>query len=124
ATDQHCDVVTIGETMVMLTPRAQTPLSRATTLSAHLGGAESNVAMYLADLGHRVRWAGAVGADPFGQMVLRELQATGVGTSAAAVDPDARTGVYFKNPENTGTTVHYYRDGSAATRLTPELLLN
>ena len=34
---------------------------------ARLAGAESNVAIGLARLGHPVRWAGRVGDDPFGR---------------------------------------------------------
>jgi 2-dehydro-3-deoxygluconokinase len=116
------DLVAIGETMIMMTPTDGKRLEHAETMSVHLGGAESNVATYLADLGHRVRWAGGVGADPFGRMVIRELGAAGVDTSAAYVNPAARTGVYFKDPEGTRTTVHYYRGASAAAQLGPEIL--
>src|SRR5919201_807035 len=84
------DVVTIGETMVMLTSAAPTPLAEAKSLAMYVGGAESNVATYLAELGYRVRWASRLGDDPFGDLILRELEGAGVDTSAVVRVPGAR----------------------------------
>lgn len=109
-------LVTIGETMVLLAPPPHSSLVDADSLTVHIGGAESNVAMYLAELGHRVEWVGAVGHDPFGEIVLTTLGDAGVGLSAVQTS-SLRTGVYFKDSKHGRTTVHYYRDGSAATNL-------
>jgi 2-dehydro-3-deoxygluconokinase len=86
-----------------------------------VGGAESNVACGLAALGHRAAWLSRVGTDPFGQRVLAELAAQGVDVTAVQTDPERQTGVYFKDPGPDRTGVHYYRRGSAATRMGPEL---
>ncbi|MGI5454967.1 sugar kinase [Streptomyces sp. CA-249302] len=116
------DVVCIGETMAVLSPAdAARPLAHQTTLALSVGGAESNVACTLAALGHRAAWLGRVGDDPLGRRVLDELADRGVDVSAVRTDPDRPTGVYFKDPGPAGTGVHYYRRGSAASAMGPDL---
>lgn len=110
------DVFTFGETMVAL--RGSGPLKLGGTMRVSVAGAESNVAIGLARLGHDVRWAGAVGEDEAGQLVLRTLRAEGVEVSGAATDPDAPTGLLLFEPRLPEVTrVHYYRAGSAGSRL-------
>ncbi|HEY1571706.1 MAG TPA: sugar kinase [Pseudonocardiaceae bacterium] len=115
------EVVTIGETMVMLVPQEPVPLADATTLAVHVGGAESNVAIYLVELGHSARWVSRLGDDPFGELVLRQLGAAGVDISAVVRVP-GRTGLYVKDPGAGQTTVHYYRERSPAAALGPDAL--
>lgn len=117
------DVLTVGESMALLTPPAGHRLIDSTTLDLRVGGAESNVAMLLAGLGARATWIGRVGADPLGQRVVATLREAGVDVSNVEVDPDLPTGVYFKDFDGLGTSVHYYRSGSAATRLTAEPII-
>ncbi|TDC59404.1 sugar kinase [Micromonospora sp. KC207] len=116
------EVVTVGETMVVMSPDDGSPLERAGRLRLGVGGAESNLAIGLAGLGHRVAWVSRVGDDPFGRMVVGEVAGAGVDVESVAVDPDAPTGVYFKDPRPEATAVHYYRAGSAASRLDPGAL--
>lgn len=113
-------VVCLGETMVMVTPREPVPLVDGDLFRLSIGGAESTVALYLAELGHRVAWASRIGADPLGERILAALSRAGVDTSLVRRDADARTGVYFKDPGPRGTRVYYYRSGSAASRMAPE----
>ncbi|MCD1572856.1 sugar kinase [Agromyces mediolanus] len=108
------EVLTVGETMALVVPARAEPLESAVDFRVEPGGAESNVAAHLAALGRRAAWAGAVGDDPLGRRLLAQLDALGVDTSWAGRDPGSPTGVYFKNP---GDGVHYYRAGSAASRL-------
>ncbi|WP_327702636.1 sugar kinase [Streptomyces decoyicus] len=111
------DVLTFGETMVAL--RGSGPLKLGGTMHVSIAGAESNVAIGLARLGHDVRWAGAVGEDEAGQLVLRTLRAEGIDVSGAAADPGAPTGLLLFEPRLPEVTrVHYYRAGSAGSRLT------
>ncbi|MFJ9853982.1 sugar kinase [Streptomyces sp. NPDC101150] len=110
------DVLTFGETMVAL--RGSGPLKLGGTMAVSIAGAESNVAIGLSRLGHPVRWAGAVGDDEAGQLVLRTLRAEGVEVSAVSTDPDAPTGLILFEPRLPEVTrVHYYRAGSAGSRL-------
>jgi 2-dehydro-3-deoxygluconokinase len=117
------EVLCLGETMVLVTPRHGQRLATVRDASVAAAGAESNVAQYLADLGHRVAWASRVGSDPLGDRVLAEVSRPGVDVRYVERDPAAPTAVYFKDPSGeNGTRVHYYRAGSAASRLTPAYL--
>ncbi|WDT54976.1 sugar kinase [Streptomyces sp. G7(2002)] len=115
------DVFTFGETMVAL--RGSGPLKLGGTMNVSIAGAESNVAIGLARLGHDVRWAGAVGEDEAGQLVLRTLRAEGVGVSGASTDPGAPTGLLLFEPRLPEVTrVHYYRAGSAGSRIGADVI--
>jgi 2-dehydro-3-deoxygluconokinase len=87
-----------------------------------IGGAESNVACNLPTLGVRSGWVSAVGDDPFGRAMLREVASHGVDVSACSVDPLRPTGLYVKESGAGGSPVRYYRTGSAASGMGPELL--
>ncbi len=77
--------------------------------------------MGLARLGAEAAWLGRIGADGFGDRVVRELGEEGVEV-IAVVDADAPTGLMVKERPATDTTrpVVYYRTGSAGSRLTPD----
>lgn len=110
-------LLTLGETMGLI---ALGPLRHATTASVGVGGAESNVAIGVRRLGGSATWLGRVGADPWGERVLRELQAEGVSVVATR-DPDAPTALMTKERSTPLTTsVTYHRAGSAGSRLRAE----
>ncbi|WUS04604.1 sugar kinase [Streptomyces sp. NBC_01261] len=113
------EVVTFGETMAAL--RAHSALRLGGSLGLSVAGAESNVAIGLARLGHRVRWVGRVGADELGALVLRTLRAEGIDTGHAVIDDTGRpTGLLLTEPRlGTLTRVNYYRAGSAGSALSP-----
>ncbi|MEV7605979.1 sugar kinase [Paenarthrobacter sp. NPDC089322] len=114
--------VCVGETMAMLTPVQAVPLHQATELHFGIGGAESNVAMGLAAMGLDTHWISRVGRDGFGTRILNELRDHGVGVSGVEVDPALPTGLYVKVPAldsdpDGGSSVLYYRQGSAASAM-------
>ncbi|THV25928.1 sugar kinase [Glycomyces paridis] len=113
------DVLCLGESMIVLAPASAGPLRTAVDFHAGTAGAESNVAIALARLGARAAWTGRLGDDPFGHRIRDHLAESGVDVSGAAIAPGAPTGVYFKDPGPQGTTVHYYRRGSAASTMGP-----
>ena len=115
-------VTCVGETMLLLTPDPGTPLDRAQALGTGVAGAESNVACGIAALGHRAAWLSRVGDDPFGRLVTRTVHERGVDVSGVETDPRRPTGLLAKDPDPSGSRVHYYRSGSAASALGPELL--
>ena len=102
--------------MALVAPAAAQPLEAAGDFRIDAGGAEANVASHLAALGRRAAWAGAVGDDALGRRLVRQVADRGVDTSRVVIDRTSPTGVYFKDP---GAGVHYYRRGSAASRLGP-----
>ena len=112
-------VVTLGETMALLRPEGDAALAQVDRLSVGIGGAESNVAIGLARLGTAVAWLGRVGADGFGDRIVRELRGEGVEV-IAVVDGTAPTGLMVKEHATTDSArpVVYYRTGSAGSHLT------
>ncbi|MEV1287433.1 sugar kinase [Micromonospora sp. NPDC049679] len=110
------DVLTFGESMVSL--RSAAPLAAGGALRMHLAGAESNVAIGLARLGHRSAWVGRVGADELGEYVLRQLRAEGVRVDDVTRDAERPTGLMFLEQRTADLTrVHYHRAGSAGSAL-------
>lgn len=123
--------VCLGESMAVLLADGPGPLDTVEGFRPSVGGAESNVACGLAALGIPSAWISRVGDDGFGRRLTAEIGARGVDTSAVAVDPHRPTGLYLKEtggserPGDLGagsSRLHYYRTGSAASALAPELL--
>jgi len=115
------EVVTFGESMGLLIggPKG---IEHSACLDKSFGGAESNVAIGLARLGHRVGWFGFLGDDPTGRHILKAIRGEGVDVSRAALIPDAQTGLMLREQLAGKTSVYYYRKLSAASRLTPKQL--
>ena len=115
-------VLTVGESMGLLDPDGE--LRYGCTVRLRMAGAESNFAIALARLGVPARWISRVGCDPIGDLVLEALEGEGVDVGWVRRDPGAPTGMYFKARTGGVTTVHYYRHGSAASRLAPADVLD
>ncbi len=115
------DVVTLGEAMVLFVPDRIGLLRYAHTFSRYVAGAESNLAVGMARLGHNVGWISRVGDDEFGQYIQAFLRGEQVDVSQVSVDAEAPTGVFFKERRRSDSTrVYYYRKGSAASMLQPD----
>jgi 2-dehydro-3-deoxygluconokinase len=113
------EVVTFGECLVAFVASTPGPLAEATTFERFVVGAEANVAVGLARLGHSVAYIGRVGADGFGDAIARRLRGEGIDISDLAIDPDAPTGIMFRERRAIGPAqVVYARSGSAGSRLT------
>lgn len=108
-------LITLGETMAMVTPVQAESLLTARDFRLHAGGAESNVASHMARMGVTSAWVSALGDDVLGRRVCQAIADRDVDTRWVSFDPTAPTGVYFKDP---GHRVYYYRRGSAASRMT------
>ncbi|MGW6934107.1 sugar kinase [Lentzea sp. NPDC054927] len=112
------DVLTLGETMGAF--RAAGPFRLGGTAELTIAGAESNVAIGVARLGHAARWCGVTGEDEIGALVRRTLLAEQVDVSAARV-ASTRTGLILFEPRTADITrVLYYRSGSAGSLLSTE----
>lgn len=110
-------VVTFGETMGSL--RSAGPVRLGGSFAMSMGGAESNVAIGLARLGHSVRWVGRLGADEVGAYLQRMLRAEGVVLDAVRIDPHRPTGLMLVERRTADLSrVVYYRAGSAGSGLT------
>lgn len=114
------DVVTLGETMVLFTPKNMGYMRYATSFSSRVAGAESNVAIGLARLGHFSGWVSRIGDDEFGKKILHFIRGEGVDVREARIDDQAPTGIYFKEMlTDSEINVQYYRKGSAASEMIP-----
>ncbi|SHE71636.1 5-dehydro-2-deoxygluconokinase [Thermoanaerobacter uzonensis DSM 18761] len=112
------DIVTFGESMVVFTPHTRGPLRHVHTFSKSIGGAEMNLAIALARLGHSTGWFSRLGDDEFGRFILNSVRAEGVDVSRVIIDKESYTGILFKEwYYNFDPNVYYYRKGSAASKI-------
>lgn len=109
-------LVTVGETMAVITPKSAASIIDADDFRVDAGGAESNVAAHVVRCGRGARWYSRLGRDALGARVHRILQQRGVDVSGVLWDDHSPTGLYVKEP---GGGVNYYRAGSAASKLSP-----
>lgn len=117
------DVVTIGETMVLLTPETNGPMRYAQQFTRSFGGSESNFAIGLTRLGHKAGWISRIGNDEFGEALIAFVRGEGVDVNQVTLDEEAQTAVFFKEIKTErDISVYYYRKGSAASKMSPELL--
>lgn len=107
-------IVCHGELLLRLSAPGRERLLQSSALQVHVGGAEANVAVALAQLGHRVDYVGAVADNALGGAALGELRRHGVSVDGALRRP-GRMGLYFLAP-GAGmrpSEVLYDRAGSA-----------
>jgi 2-dehydro-3-deoxygluconokinase len=116
----NLDVVTLGESMVLLLAEQSGPMREATTFRRYIAGAESNLAIGLSRLGHGAGWFSRVGDDEFGRAVVFRIRGEGVDTSRVICDAAAPTGLVIRERREAGPIEQvYYRRGSAASRMSP-----
>jgi 2-dehydro-3-deoxygluconokinase len=116
------EIITFGETMALMMPNGVKGIEYATGFQGLFGGAESNVAIGVSRLGHRVGWFSRLGKDPFGRMILKKIRGEGVDVSRVELTTEAPTGLMLREVVSGKTSVYYYRKGSAASTLRPEHL--
>ena len=95
-TQTTAEVVTLGECLISLIARDRGPLAESETFVRTVAGAEANVAVGLARLGHRVAYVGRVGGDAFGAVIRRRLRGEGVDTRHLATDTRGATGLMVR----------------------------
>src|SRR5699024_10868786 len=106
--EKFMDVLTIGESMILFTPN--TSLKYSQHFSKSIGGAETNVAIGLSRLGHKVGWISKVGNDEFGKSITSFVRGEGVNVDYLSVDVESNTGIYFKEIVNAShVNIQYYR---------------
>lgn len=86
--------VCFGELLIRLSPPGRELLLQTPQLTTHYGGAEANVAISLARLGHDARMVSVVPDNALAQGALGELRRYGVDTSAVQSGA-GRMGLYF-----------------------------
>ncbi len=110
-------VVTLGETLGLVAVVDVGPLRMGAAARLSFAGAESNMAVGLARLGHSVTWIGRVGDDEVGRLIATQLRAEQV-EARVVVDASATTALMTRHRRTADrTAVKYWRAGSAGSRL-------
>ncbi len=112
-------MTSLGETMLRMSVPIGERLDNARELAVEVGGAESNVCVALARLGHRCGWVSRLPDHALGTAVLRTLRADGVDVTAVKRVPGERVGTYFIEYATAPRSIQviYDRADSAASRL-------
>lgn len=113
-------VTCFGELLLRLTPPGSQLMVQADSLELHPGGAEGNVAVALASLGHAVRFAGLVSDNGLGDRAVAALRSAGVDTRFVT-RARGRMGLYFME-DGAGlrpSAITYDRAGSAFAEADP-----
>lgn len=114
-------VVTLGEIMLRLRAPGRERLLQSPLLEASFGGAESNVAVALAQLGFDAAFVTVLPANPIGDAAVAELRRFGVDTRLIRRRGE-RVGIYFleAGAAQRPSRVIYDRAGSALATATAE----
>ena len=80
-------VVCFGELLLRLTAPGRELLMQSPRLDVHVGGAEANVAIGLARLGHHCEMVSRVPDNPLGDAAAGHLRRYGVGTNGVGTGP-------------------------------------
>lgn len=107
-------VVTFGELMMRLSPEGHRRIQQADRFEVHYGGAEANVAAFLAQMGVDAFFVTKVPANPVGDAVIWHLRKFGVKTDWV-IKGKGRLGIYFLElgMSQRPSKVIYDRKGSA-----------
>ncbi len=116
------DLVTLGETMIRLSPPVPQRLEQAAVLEVNIGGAESNIAIALARLGFRTAWLSRLPDNAWGQRIVCTLRAHGVDVSGVVWATGERVGTYFVEYGSPPRPIRvlYDRADSAMSRMQPD----
>ena len=107
-------IVCFGELLLRLTAPGRELLLQTPRLDVHVGGAEANVAVGLAALGHASAMVSRVPANRLGEAAAGYLRRYGVDASGVSTGP-GRLGLYFLSP-GAGlrpSDIVYDREGSS-----------
>jgi 2-dehydro-3-deoxygluconokinase len=113
------DIVALGEPMVEFN---QTADAQGRLYLQGFGGDTSNFAVAAARQGARVAYVSALGDDPYGRMLRALWDAEGIDHAAVATDAAAFTAIYFVSHDERGHHFTFFRQGSAASRMSPASL--
>lgn len=107
-------VVCFGEMLLRLSPPGARLMVQTDTLDVQVAGAEANVAVGLASLGHAARMVGLVPDNPLGAKARGFIAGAGVDVTHLASGP-GRMGLYFLEPGSglRPSSITYDRAGSA-----------
>ncbi len=116
------DLITLGETMLRLSPPDFMRLEQTGSFTVRPGGAELNVAVACARLGLSSCWVSRLPDQPLGWLVRNKAREQGVSDAGIVWAPAGeRVGLYYTEfgASPRASKVIYDRAGAAVTRLKP-----
>ena len=118
----HPEIISLGEPLIEFNADEEGPLSEVTQFNRGYGGDTSNFAIAVNRLGGRSGYLTRLGDDEFAESFLKLWKNEGVDTRYIVKDATAYTGMYFIARMDQKHYFTYYRQNSAASRMTPEFL--
>src|SRR5436190_6549435 len=117
--ERHYDFLTLGETLLRLSPPGFQRLDQAHSFAIGVGGSELTIACLLARLGRGTAWVSRWPEGPLGRIVGGEARRHGVDTQFVRWMTEARLGLMFfePGPAPRNARVIYDRKNSAASAL-------
>ncbi len=113
-------IVLLGEPMGLFMANEAGAIQDVKTFTASVAGADYNVAVGLARLGHTPAYCTRLGYDPMGEKILAGLRQNGISTDLVMQVEDELTGFMMKSSTQQGDPdIAYYRKGSAASKISP-----
>ncbi|QNK41216.1 sugar kinase [Caproicibacter fermentans] len=114
-------IMLVGEPMALFIAEEEALLEDVRHYSTSVAGAEFNVAVGLARLGHPVGYLTKLGSDPFGRRIVKVMNRNSINTSMVMKSKDHATGFMLKSKTSHGDPdIYYYRKNSAASTICPE----
>lgn len=89
-------LILAGEPMGLLIAQSEGTLDSVTGYDLAVAGAEFNVAVGVARLGHRVTYMTKLGNDPFGKRIIRVLNENKIGNEFVAWSDTKKNRVYVE----------------------------
>ena len=111
-------IILMGEPMGLFMANETGSLSEVNPFTASIAGAEYNVAVGLARLGHTPAYCTRLGFDPLGERILNGMRKNAIATDLVMQTESAQTGFMMKGFTQKGDPdIAYYRKGSAASQI-------
>ena len=111
-------LILVGEPMGLLIAQSEGSLDSVKGYDLAVAGAEFNVAVGTARLEHKVTYMTKLGNDPFGRLIVNELNENKIGSEFVSFSDERPTGFMLKGRTSIGDPdIFYFRKNSAASTL-------
>ena len=112
------DVMLVGEPLIIFIANEEGKLAEVTDFSKGVAGAEVNVGIGLARLGHEVNYMTKLRLDDFGKFIYQTLAEENLASENIIFTESGQVGMMFKNRVSVGDPeTIYYRENSVASTL-------
>ena len=116
------EILSLGEPLMEFSAEQEGTLDTVRSFASGFGGDASNFAVAAARAGGKVGMIARIGRDEFGDAFVSLWEGEGIDTSQVQRADDGPTGLYIITRHHGRHNFTYYRAGSAASRMTPDML--